>query len=218
METDETKSEIALLMEKILEELGDLKLEVRKINETISRYGEMIQKPEPLRKTLKPIKSSGEGIKACYETLNVIKEFELKYQRGVTADEIAQLRNLSRPTIYTHLDELEEANLVFSRRGSIIGLEPHNASFYYVSDRSSFPTLYDQNLFSELTIEEQKVARKIIASAVGKDKGVSFEELRDQLKFEEKLLDSILKILLRRTLIEFYQEGLVRKYIPRTVK
>ena len=101
-------------------------------------------------------------------TLNAIREFEREHHHGVVAKQLARIRNLEPPTIYDHLSQLEEADLIFWQRGTEIGMQPFNAKFYSVTERDEL--LSDLPVLMSLPNIVVPVAQKILKAG---DKGVT---------------------------------------------
>ncbi len=146
-------------------------------------------------------------------TLNAIKTFENEHGRGITAKELAVVRNVELPTIYDHLSKLEDAGLVFWQRGTELGLQPYNAKFYSTSKRER--SLSDPKTLASLPTHVRPVAKAIIRAS---PKSIDRKKLLKKLltlrargeqpwadlteSAVEQMLDDALKYLLRAVLIK----------------
>ncbi|MHA2297273.1 MAG: hypothetical protein ACXADA_14690 [Candidatus Hodarchaeales archaeon] len=200
----------------VTRELSQVKNELITMNNMLRTLIENKPAVIPTEGSKTALKESRVTLKACYQTLEIIKQFEREHQRGVTADEIALIRNLSRPAIYAHLEELEQSNLVTSKRGSVLDLKPYNSKFYYMTERDPYNTLWDHNLFSSLPHESQLVSRKLLNTLPMKPEGLTVEEIADGLTINEKTIKKDLIVLLRRALIDFNTHDLeIRYFVPK---
>lgn len=196
----------------------DIENEVKILNKRISSIEKNI---DYLIKMVKDIKddidliakggitgSQGTISKALNESLIVIRNFEKKQKRGIRAAELANLRNLSPPSIYEQLNKLEEAKQVLWLRGREIGLTPSHSKFYTLKNREE--SLWETNVIMELSDEIASIGRIIRDEG---EEGISKEELivkyseikglklsKNISKLEEEITKSI-HILLRRVLI-----------------
>ncbi len=150
--------------------------------------------------------------KVLMGTLNAIEEFEIENGRGVVAKDLAAIRNVEAPTIYDHLTKLEESNLIFWQRGTELGLKPHNAKFYSVSDRKE--KLSDLPILMTLPDSIVPIAQTIVRAS---NKGITRSNLQEivfSLKEQgekgwknktakqlEEGLDDTLRLLMQRVLI-----------------
>ncbi len=98
-------------------------------------------------------------------TLNAIREFEREHHHGVVAKQLARIRNLEPPTIYDHLSQLEEEDLILWQRGTEIGMQPFNAKFYSVRERDEL--LSDLPVLMSLPNKVVPVAQKILKAGNG---------------------------------------------------
>lgn len=157
--------------------------------------------------------------KALNDTIFAVKDYEEENKKGILAKELAQVRGLSQPTIYDHLSKLEEAEILFWQRGSELGLEPHNAKYYYIKERKK--SLNEVTILSELPDMDAKVASLIRVNP----SGISIEEITAELipksakitvKAKKELIKEVeisLLSLMRQVLIRKQKTGNIENYI-----
>ncbi|MHA2363979.1 MAG: hypothetical protein ACXAC7_08465 [Candidatus Hodarchaeales archaeon] len=200
----------------IKSELKLIRSEIKLLNEKITQLIDIPKdslKFQPQQQLESPIDST--DIKSCMETLKIIKEYEKSEKKGVTAEIISEIRGLSRPTIYNHLKELQKSDLVYLRSGSIIGLKPVNANFYYSKEREPSQTLWNPNYLISLPKRTQRVA--LIVRNAG-DKSITIEEINTNLKNKSDFSKSLKEIekeiqnLLRQGLIDYNYDGAKKVY------
>ncbi len=110
--------------------------------------------------------------KTLFETLETIKEYEIRNNHGITAKNLAKIRKVVLPTVYEHLTKLEKAGHIFWQRGTDIGLKPKNSKFYSLIKRERY--LSDLPVLMALPDEIIPLAQKILNTA---KKGINREQL-----------------------------------------
>ncbi|TFG30295.1 hypothetical protein EU527_14670 [Candidatus Thorarchaeota archaeon] len=151
--------------------------------------------------------------KVLMRTLQAIEDFERERGHGVVAKDLAAIRDVELPTIYDHLAKLEETSFVFWQRGAELGLKPHNAKFYSVTNREDHLT--ELPVLMALPDEVVPIAQAVVKSS---QNGISRSNLLESLqklknKGEknwkdmssndlEKQLDKGIRLLMRRVLIK----------------
>ncbi|MFX0091818.1 MAG: winged helix-turn-helix transcriptional regulator [Candidatus Hodarchaeota archaeon] len=200
------------------EELKNLKIEISLLRAAINQLNERLETlinssfDKITTKAKRATVKNSTNVKACQQTLTVIKQFELDYNRGATVKEIAKLRGLSPPTIYAHLEELEVSDLITSQRGSAIGLTPANSNFYYTTERDPTCTLWDLNYFASLSEPAQQVGLKLKAAHSTHLNGLSLAEIKEGLSFSDEEIEQAIQELLRRLLIDVGIYNLKKHY------
>ena len=101
--------------------------------------------------------------KTLVETLDTIREFELRNNHGVTARQLGKIRKVVLPTIYEHLSKLEETGHIFWQRGTELGLDPPNSKFYSLVKRDKL--LSDLPVLMSLPQEIMPLAQQILKNA-----------------------------------------------------
>lgn len=198
-------------------ELNDLRSDVKEIVEQLGKISSTLESIAQSVNMTKGHRRRGSGdvedpdsdLMSYMETLKVLDQFEDKHGRGAIAKEIAQERDLQPPTIYGHLELLSDNNMVFFRRGSVLGLSPANAKFFYPTNRADKPSLWSINDFTSLSEDVQRVARTIIDS--GED-GITEEALNEKLSLSPKKIENGLKELLKRVLIDYQVKSATKTY------
>ncbi|OLS26817.1 MAG: hypothetical protein HeimC3_07090 [Candidatus Heimdallarchaeota archaeon LC_3] len=195
-------------LKAITNELKEIKTEIALLNKNFSN---LFEQREIGEYNLIPEKFEKKSIdfKACIDTLDAIKKFESIEKRGASAQELATIRDLSRPTIYSHLEDLEKSDLVFVLRGNNIDLKPSNSNFYYSKVRDPSQTIWNFNILSSLDSEAQKISNLIMRSD---ENGISHQEIVTKLSFNGKLVTKELKKLLKQALITYQIIGSEHKY------
>ncbi|MHA1772400.1 MAG: hypothetical protein ACTSYL_12010 [Candidatus Thorarchaeota archaeon] len=200
---------------EVISALDSVNKQLVEIRKTLVEFANRIENLEQAVNSSVPQETSDPLIysRVLMATLSAIQTFERDNGRGITAKELAAVRNVELPTIYDHLSKLEDAKLVFWQRGTELGLQPYNAKFYSTSKREY--TLADPKTIASLPDHIRPVA-KIIARAAPKtvDRKLLLKKLmalrsRGEQPWAdltenavEQLLDDAIKYLLRAVLIK----------------
>ncbi len=199
---------VVAALDSVNKQLGEIRKTLVEFAERIANLERAVDQA-PVADTPNPLIYS----RVLTATLETIRNFEKTNGRGITAKELAALRNVELPTIYDHLSKLEDAKLIFWQRGTELGLQPYNAKFYSTTKRDRLLT--DLSVMTSLPEHIQPVAQALVKAS---PKGVDRDYLLQVLmllkergeqpwceltpKAIEQLLDDAIRYLLRAVLIK----------------
>lgn len=205
------ESESITELKVIRSELELIRQELQQLNQNMFQFLDLDKEktPPPVKKSSTSKLTEHSDLKSFMESLRVIKSYEKREKQGITAQELANMRDLSRPTVYNHLEELQRNNLIITRRGNHIGIKPSNSNFYYATERDPSRTLWNFNVLTSLSNSTQQIAQTIIKA---EHQGITIPAISQALSMPKNKIEKGIQELLKQFLIDYHVEGVNHRY------